>query len=322
MATMQQRQSPAIPKGTILAIVALVAAVFLPLLVGLGQGGQEQTTVLLADLDQRRNPKLVAALEEATAEGRGRDTVLVVIDSPRRNTCSTEAKTPLCMTLARFEHQVTVVRQTTDVEPAMIVDSLYGKGPKPEGANGLFTTTRSTGSSFSLAAAFLTGLSILGLATVGLLLAPALVIWWAARHGQRNGPQRTAVPLNAHPGHPHQPQRHPTPVPRESAAPQRQRRFAASPSGPASNSLFDPPPAPAPRHSGPGTSAPSTSRPRRGDEVVARTHFGPDGGYVDVDGLIVWAVLEPAGIGALPGQPLQVVDRGHPDPLTVSPIHR
>ncbi|WP_433295582.1 hypothetical protein ACQP2F_36180 [Actinoplanes sp. CA-030573] len=44
-----------------------------------------------------------------------------------------------------------------------------------------------------------------------------------------------------------------------------------------------------------------------GRQVVARTHFGPGGGFVDIGGVVVWASLEQPGEPVYPGRRLSVL---------------
>jgi hypothetical protein len=44
-----------------------------------------------------------------------------------------------------------------------------------------------------------------------------------------------------------------------------------------------------------------------GRRVVAQTHFGPQGGYVAVGGVLLWASLEQPGEHVFPGRQLSVL---------------
>jgi hypothetical protein len=75
-------------------------------------------------------------------------------------------------------------------------------------------------------------------------------------------------------------------------------------------------PAVPPRTVPPRTAPPSPPGPLPADvvlaigvgrRVVAQTHFGPQGGYVDVGGVLLWASLERPGEHVYPGRPLSVL---------------
>jgi hypothetical protein len=307
-----------VPPASLLAFVALIVVALLPLLVGVGFGQQRETTVLLADLvNHRRDPKLVEALREAP-----QDAVLVIMQGRRDMPyCGARADEDLCLAVTEFHRQITVqVLTGEEVERSMIVDSLYGAGPAPEGDDGLFVTSRPAGPRFAMLSAFLAALSVIGVGFLAILLAPALVIWWTSRRVARRVPAR-------HPGRPPLPSEGLVFVPDPG---QPRQRGPAPPPRPQPPPAADPPVAGRPPEAVPVVGitqltapAPATTAIRTGSRVVARTHFGPDGGYVETDGLVLWARLDqPRGRHPRPGQTVVVVAQDAHDPLTVSLIDR
>jgi hypothetical protein len=98
-------------------------------------------------------------------------------------------------------------------------------------------------------------------------------------------------------------------VPPQHAAgpPPGQQAAHSAPAPPAAAPHRRPPPRPAP----PAPPGPLPSDVVRavgvGRRVVAQTHFGPQGGFVDIGGVLIWARLDHPGEPVSPGRPLFVL---------------
>jgi hypothetical protein len=210
------------------------------------------------------------------------DWLIIVPPSPDNNPifeCDAHTLGQSCPILNKVHNRV-VVRSGSD--PVQTLDGLFGPGDAPSNGSLVRTADRETGDDFDGKAALEAGL-VMTIIAAGSIYFAARTARWRFWPG---GVQSTAAE-----GIPAEVSRAVEPRPeRAAAAPEPRRR----------------PPASAPPAGPPGP-LPRDVREALGRRVVARTLFGPEGGYVDANGMTLWAHLENPGERVYPGQPLAVL---------------
>ncbi|MEU4690130.1 hypothetical protein [Actinoplanes sp. NPDC023714] len=284
-----------------LAVMALVAVLagavvaLTPLLAGAMRTQRTDVDVVnLRDLRNIDDGTLLRELDDARKSAG----VLLVIPPDGRFTgqpfeCPRDRLPESCRVIDTFDRQVVLADPGVAGE---LLDDLYGAGAADDDHDGYVRSGRQPlGGVFGWGAAMKVGL---GMSVVA--AAAFFVLLWAGPRLFKvgpSGPEPYPVPPPGRPGGGYPPVTGPPPV---------QRRAPAIPQP-------RPPSTPPARGPSPPPAEPLANDvfPPSGARVVARTHFGAYGGYVDAAGVLLWASLaEPVG-RAYPGQPLTVVGPDH-----------
>jgi len=282
-----------------LAAIALGAAavlVFAPL-VGGAAAADTSTGVAVVNLDAYPRIDKKALSDQLAGVDRDEIDRLIVISPPFADTSSL-CLPPNLPALCEIGRPFFVPHGTN---PIAALEALPHSDKKDHGR--LVTTLRQgDGSGFGWWRAVQVGL-LMTIIAAGSLYFSGLAI--QRRRRDRAAVHGPAVPAFSAPV----PGAGPPPVPPSAVAPPAAtgRAQPATPA-PAPARRRAPAPAPAPR---PGPlPAEIAGAIRAGRRVVACTHFGGQGGYVDADGLLLWATPERPGEAIHPGRPLSVVGVG------------
>ncbi|WP_433363843.1 hypothetical protein ACQPZX_32870 [Actinoplanes sp. CA-142083] len=266
----------------LVAVLAGVVVVLTPLLVGAARAQRTDTDVV----NLRAYPDIDDQLLQKQLKDTDGSSVLLLIPPPGSYAgqpfdCTNRRLPRSCPIIHEHERRVVLDGDTGDT-----LNTIYGQDTAD--ADGT-TYVRPLHGTFAWGAA----------TKVGLVM--AIVVAAAFFFVLRAGPRklRSVAPDSGPAGARPAPATGPPPVQHMSAAPVH-RGAAAPPPSPRKPS----PPRPEP--------LPADAIPPAGHRVVARTHFGPGGGYVDAGGVVLWASLAEPADGAYPGQELTVVgpDRG------------
>jgi hypothetical protein len=283
--------------GIALGVAALL--VFAPLIIGALRSGEVSIDVAVVNLDsypQIDDGALSGELDQANLDGI-RKLIIIAPDRPPNEpsfVCTKKELPVSCPRLLKARPKAVTVPY--GAFPVITLTALTGEAKVTYEGSHVTAVHEGLGSRFGWKPALGTGL-IIAIMVAGFL-------YFAARSVRSRG--LFGARAHAFPGSDLKMPAHS--VPSSPAAGQQPGRGTASPAVP---------PRSAPARSTPAQPRPAPPRPGPlpadvvgaigvGRRVVAQTHFGPQGGYVDVGGVLLWASLETPGEHVYPGRPLSV----------------
>ncbi|MBM2620938.1 hypothetical protein JIG36_36105 [Actinoplanes sp. LDG1-06] len=291
------------PMAVAIATALLSGAVIVlsPLLAGAWASDRSVTVVNLAGYPNINDSLLDRELEKAG----GPADILIIIPPADLESgapdfdCSNEALPKSCPVLHDFPRRI-VASDVTAFTTTLI--ALYRAGPDDEGQNVYVRTgERPLSDTVAWGVAWKVGLVMTVVA--------AAAVFVALRRRSRVLPAYTSAASPVPPPSP-SPSAEPAPArvtqPATGRVPQPAAGRGGQPAPVAPTPISDP--------------LPADAIPPPGTAVVARTHFGPYGGYVDAGGVVLWARLIDPGGGVVPGQSMTVIGPARAqDALVVSP---
>ncbi|MEV6843020.1 hypothetical protein [Actinoplanes sp. NPDC051411] len=269
-----------------IAVVAAAILILAPLATGALAADGKDVRVALVNL--QTNPIDDGALAKALEKDKvdGADWLIISMPSADNQLifgCTDVTLPKSCPILRKVTNRVDV---PPGVDPITTVNGLFGSGDPPSKGSLVRIADREAGDDFDGTAALEAGLVMTIIAAGSFYFAARSTRWrywpWRVQSTAAEG-----IPDDVRRAVEPRPERTtPAPAPRR---PEPRRPPVSAP--PAD------PPGPLPRD----------VREALGRRVVARTLFGSEGGYVDANGMTLWAHLENPGERVYPGQPLAVL---------------